>query len=73
MRGGIDQVIPELNSIDTVLTNIKTIEQLREQAHKILASALAFRDSQTKSPYTGMIRQAKVYIDHHYGPKSITQ
>ncbi len=66
LGGDIDQVIPELNSIETILTNIKTCEQLREQADKILVSALAFRDSQTNSPYTGMLRQAKEYIDHHY-------
>ena len=66
LGGDIDQVIPELNSIETILTNIKTIEQLREQVHKILFSALAFRDSQTNSQYTGMIQQAKDYIDHHY-------
>ena len=53
LGGNIDQVIPELNSIETVLANIKTIEQLREQAHKILVSALAFRDSQTNKSICG--------------------
>jgi two-component system, response regulator YesN len=62
----IDQVVPEFNSIETILANIKTVEQLREQAYTILVSALAFRDRQTNSQYTGMIRQAKEYIDHHY-------
>jgi len=66
LGGNIDQVIPELDSIETVLTNIRTIEQLREQAHKILSSALTFRDSQTNKQYAGMIQQAKEYIDHHY-------
>jgi len=66
LGGNVDQVIPELNSIETVLTNTKTIEQLREQAHKILVSALAFRDSQTKSQYARMLQQAKEYIDLHY-------
>jgi two-component system response regulator YesN len=36
------------------------------QAQKILVSALVFRDSQTKSQYTGIIQQAKEYFDHHY-------
>ncbi len=66
LGGDLDQVIPELNSIETILTNIKTIEQLREQACKILVSALVFRDSQTNNPYTGMIREAKEYIGHRY-------
>jgi two-component system response regulator YesN len=55
-----------LNSIETILTSIKTIGQLREQACKILVSALAFRDSQTNSQYAGMIRQAKAYLNRHY-------
>ncbi len=66
LGGDIDQVIPELNSIETILANVKTIGQLREQADRILSSALAFRDSQTNSQYKGMIQQAKEYIDHHY-------
>jgi two-component system response regulator YesN len=66
LGGNIDQVIPELDSIETVLTNIRTIEQLRIQAQRILVSALTFRDSQTKSQYAGMIRRVKEYIDHHY-------
>jgi two-component system response regulator YesN len=66
LGGDIDQVIPELNTIETILANIKTMAQLREQAHKILISALAFRDAQTNKSYMGMIRQAKAYLDHHY-------
>jgi two-component system, response regulator YesN len=66
LGGDIDQVIPELNSIETILANVKTIEQLREQAGRILASALAFRDSQANSQYKSMISQAKEYIDNHY-------
>jgi two-component system response regulator YesN len=66
LGGDIDQVIPEFKSIETTLATVKTIEQLREQARKILTGALAFRDSQTCSHYTGMIRQAKDYIDCHY-------
>ena len=49
LGGEVDKVIPEFDSIETVLTNIKTIEQLREQVYKILLSALAFRDSQPNS------------------------
>lgn len=66
LGGEIDQVIPELNSIETILANIKTIEQLREQSYRILSSALKFRDMQTSSQYTRMIQQAKEFIEHHY-------
>ncbi|RPH59006.1 MAG: response regulator [Chloroflexi bacterium] len=66
LGGTIDQVVPELNSIETILANIKTIEQLRDQAHVILSSALAYRDSQPTGQYKNLIRQAKEYIEQHY-------
>ncbi len=66
LGGDIDQVFPELESIERVLMNTKTVEQLREQVHKILLSALTFRDSRTNRQYAGMIQQAKEYMDHHY-------
>jgi two-component system response regulator YesN len=65
LGGDVDQIIPELDSIEMTLTNIKTTEQLREQARKILIGALAFRDSRT-SNHAGMVQQAKQYIDRHY-------
>jgi two-component system response regulator YesN len=66
LGGDIDQVVPELESIETTLASIKTVEQLREQVNKILVSTLAFRDRHTSSHYMGTIQQAKDYIDHHY-------
>lgn len=66
LGGKIDEVIPELNSIETILINIKTLAQLREQAHKILASAIMFRDTRINGQYKNMIRLAKEYIDQHY-------
>ncbi len=66
LGGDVEQVIPELDSIETILMNIKTTKQLEDQARKILISALAFRDSRTNNQYTGLVQQAKEYIDHHY-------
>ena len=66
LGGDVDQVIPELNSIETVLSNVKTLEQLREQTHKILSSALDFRDGFSNHQYKNLIRQAKEYIGQHY-------
>jgi two-component system response regulator YesN len=66
LGGDIDQVVPELNSIETMLANIKTLEQLREQVYLILSSTLAFRDHHTSSHYLSTLQQAKAYIEHHY-------
>ncbi len=66
LGGDVDAVIPELNSIEMTMSNIKTIDQLQEQAYKILSSALAYRDSQPNGQYKNLIRQAKEYIGIHY-------
>ena len=66
LGGEVGKVIPELNSIETIMSGIKTIEQLREQTYKILSNALAYRDSQPNGQYKNLIRQAREYIQHHY-------
>lgn len=66
LGGNIDIIIPEFNSIETLLANIKTIEQLKDQMCKILVEALSFRDSQTSGQHTRVIGQAKEYIDENY-------
>jgi two-component system response regulator YesN len=66
LGGTVDEVIPEINHIETALTTIQTIEHMRDQAQKILISALTFRDSRTNSQYGTMIQHAKEYIGAHY-------
>jgi two-component system response regulator YesN len=72
LGGTIEQVIPEFNHLETVLANIKTIEQTKEQAQKILSNALTFRDDQTDSQYVSMIQRAKEYIGAHYVDPSMS-
>jgi len=66
LGGTVEEVIPEINHIETALATIRTIEHIRDQAQKILTSALAFRDSRANSHYAGMIQHAKEYIGVHY-------
>ncbi len=66
LGGNIDIVLPELNSIETILADIGTIEQLKDQTCQILVKALLFRDRQTSGQHTRVIGQAKEYIDSHY-------
>ena len=72
LGGDVDQIIPELNSIETIMSNINSMEQLREQIYKILSSALTYRDSQPNSQYTNMIRQAKEHIEHCYADPDLS-
>jgi len=64
--GDIDTVFPELIAIETILANITTVENLREQVCSILARALAVRDSQANNRHAKLIEEAKKYIDQHY-------
>jgi two-component system, response regulator YesN len=66
LGGDIDIVIPELNSIESILANIKTNQQLKDEISKMMLSAMTFRDSQTSSQHKKVIRQAKDYIAQHY-------
>jgi two-component system response regulator YesN len=66
LGGEIDKVVPELNSIDRILTDIKSVEQLREQAYKIVSAGLAYRDSQPNNQHVQLIQQAREYIEQHY-------
>ena len=66
LGGSVDLVIPELNSIETILATIKTIEQLKTEINKVLVKALIFRDSQTVGQHAKVIHQAKEFIDQHY-------
>lgn len=62
----INMVVEDFNSIEKILMNIKTGEQLKQRAIKILHSALVFRDSLTNDQYKGMISQVKNYIITHF-------
>jgi two-component system response regulator YesN len=66
LDGNIDQVIPEINYVETLLMNIKTMAQLRVETQRIFASALDFRDSQAHNQHEAIIHQAKAYIDRQY-------
>ncbi len=72
LEGNVEQVIPDLDCIETVLSDIKTAEQIRKQVEKILSSALAFRDSKTSHQYVGMIQQAKEFIAQRYMDPNIS-
>jgi two-component system, response regulator YesN len=72
LGGDLDQVVPELSAIETILAGIKTLDAIREQTRKILFGALSFRDSQTGSQYASMIQQVKDYINHHFSDPELS-
>jgi two-component system, response regulator YesN len=71
-NGEVDKVIPELNSIEMIMSKIKTTEQLREQIYNILSTALDFRDNQPKGQYVEIIRRTKEYIEQSYSDPELS-
>jgi two-component system response regulator YesN len=66
LGGDVDQVLPEVNDVERLLVNVKTLDQMREETRRILTSALAFRDSRVRHQRAMLVHQAKAYMDTHY-------
>jgi two-component system, response regulator YesN len=66
LGGDVDKIIPELNAVEIIMSNIKSIAELGEQVHKILGEVLAYRDSQPNGQYKLLIRRAIEYLEYHY-------
>ena len=66
LGGDVDAIVPGLSHIETILSNINSIEQIKEQVKDILISALMFRDSRTTSQRAGILQKAKEFIDQYY-------
>lgn len=66
LGGNVDDAVAEFNSVESILANMRTIQQFKEQVRKILLSAIEFRDSLTKNQYKDVIQRAKNFIDQHY-------
>jgi len=72
LGGEVDKVIPEFNSMEMVMSNIETIEQLRERVSKVLALGMEYRDRQPTHQYQDLLRRAKAYLEHHYSDPELS-
>lgn len=66
LGGDVDQVVPEIHSIDELLHDVETYDQTREIISRILSSAISLRDSRVQSERTVLIQRAKAYIDNNF-------
>lgn len=72
LGGEVDKVIPELNSMEIITSDIRTVEQLRDQVYRVISTALAYRDSQPKGQYKELIRQAREFIEQNYADPDLS-
>ena len=66
LGGQVESIIPEPGSIERILAEITTEDQLREKAREILTWALSFRDRHASEQYHQVAHQAKLYIDQRF-------
>ena len=66
LGGNVDQVSPEMIDVETLLMNVTTIDQIREEMRGIFTSVLAFRDNQVRYQRAMIVHRARTYIDGHY-------
>lgn len=72
LGGVVDQVLPEIKHLETLLLNIKTMAQIEAETRKIFLSALAFRDGQITNQYGAMLLEAKDFIDSHFADPGLS-
>jgi two-component system response regulator YesN len=66
LGGNVDQVIPEIRQIEKLLTQVHTVEQIRDGIRRVLENALDYRDNQVTRERAKVIHQARDYIDQHF-------
>lgn len=66
LGGVVADVLPELEQMENVLGEIKTLQEFREHAQQLLTRALTFRDEHANGLHTGVIQQAKEFIERNY-------
>lgn len=72
LGGDVDKLLPELASIETVISNITTMEQLQDKIHRMLLSVLEYRDGRPNDQYKKLVRQAKEYINLHHADHDLS-
>ena len=57
------QAYLDVNEIENILADIRSMKEFKEEVRNIFATALEFRNSQVSHERTLILRQAKAYID----------
>lgn len=74
LGGNPGDVLSQWQQPETVISLIKTPQQIKEQTYKFLLAALEFRDNHASnhSQYDDIIQKAQSYIDEHYADAEIS-
>jgi two-component system, response regulator YesN len=72
LGGQTEQVIPELRYCEQAANEMKTTDQLRDLASRILLAGLDFRDKVSGSPHAKIIARARAYIQTHFANPALS-
>src|SRR5688572_4086039 len=74
LGGSPGDILSQWQQPETVISLIKTPQQIKEQTYKFLLAALEFRDNHAsnQSQYDDIIQKAQSYIDEHYADAEIS-
>ena len=64
--GDEDQLVLDVLEIESIIANITSIGQIKEEMKRIIVPALTFRNSRTNHERGIILHQAKAYIDGHF-------
>jgi two-component system response regulator YesN len=74
LGGNPDEILPQWQQPEAVISLIHTRQQIKEQTSKFLLAALDFRDERasTQAQYDEIIQKAQTYIDEHFADAEIS-
>ncbi len=66
LGGDASLIIPTIYDNDSLLANLETLDQVKEETEKIFTAAIVFRDSQANKDRATIVQHTKAYIANHY-------
>lgn len=66
LGGNIDELVPEISSLENILADMNSIGSFKKYAELILARVFDYRDSRVESKYCSIVAKAKEYINEKF-------
>ncbi len=71
LGGDAAQIIPEIQNIEALLANLRTMHQISDTVKTIFVQSLAFRNSLATDDRARNMNQVKTFIDHHFADPNL--
>ncbi|MCX7709037.1 MAG: response regulator [Clostridia bacterium] len=72
LGGEIEQLVPEVVQLESIVTGIDSLERFKELTENILNKVFEFRDSRVEDKYGSTISKAKEYINSNFSDPNIS-